>query len=106
MGSGTRLAALDQLADLLAALAADLLVERVAALVTDGDAALAARLRDRHRAPRRRGSIRAVPLLGRSLLALLDELADLVPALAADLLVERRAALGLDRLAALLADLL
>src|SRR5512138_1905370 len=44
-------------------------------------------------------------LLG-SLLPLLDQLADLVPTLAADLLVERRAALGLDGLAALLADLL
>src|SRR5512138_3462476 len=44
-------------------------------------------------------------LLG-SLLPLLDQLADLVPTLAADLLVEGRAALGLDGLAALLADLL
>src|SRR6516225_9997876 len=39
-------------------------------------------------------------------LPLLDELTDLVAALAADLLVEGRPPLGLDRLAALLANLL
>src|SRR5919198_5738030 len=42
---------------------------------------------------------RARLLLWGALLTLLDELADLVPALAADLLVERRAPLRLDRLA-------
>src|SRR5215208_1170012 len=57
---------------------------------------------------------RLLPVMGRSafagvrhsLLPLLDQLADLVSALAADLLVERGAALGLDGLAALLPDLL
>src|SRR5689334_797357 len=44
--------------------------------------------------------------LAGGLLALFDQLADLVAALLADLLVEGSAALGLDRVAALLADLL
>src|SRR6266498_2770792 len=142
-GSAAALAALDQLPDLLTALAADLLVERVAALVPDGDAALAARLRHGHaatpllgllalraralllavrhvpplscappRATAPLSSFAAVVVAGARLslrsarLALLDELADLVPALAADLLVEGRAPLRLDGLAALLPDLL
>src|SRR6266498_4220708 len=130
-GSAAALAALDQLPDLLAALAADLLVERVAALVPDRDAALATCLRHGHAAAPLLGLIalrvrplllvrhvsplscappRACPstlaaLVARPFLAaclpLLDELADLVAALAADLLVEGRALLGLGGLAAL-----
>src|SRR5512146_914629 len=60
-----RLAALDQLADLLPSLASDFLVERVAALVTYGDTALAACFRDRHRpAWCCRASVRAIPPRG------------------------------------------
>src|SRR6266496_3693569 len=59
--SGAGLATLDELADLLPALPADLLVERVTALVTDGDASLAPGLGDGHRLPLRRRAVGAVP---------------------------------------------
>src|SRR5512142_1277047 len=51
-------------------------------------------------------TLRCAGLLLGALLPLLDQLADLVPALPADLLVEGRAPLRLDGLSALLADLL
>src|SRR5262249_41507256 len=116
----------------LAAFAADLLVEPDAPLVADALAALPAGLGDRHPALSVAASLdhaispaalllrrlvrhhfatrRRRPVflfrLGRRLLAFLDQRADPVPALLADLLVERRPAFGLHRLAALLADLL
>src|SRR6266498_778563 len=81
----SRLPLLDELADLVAALAPDLLVERRTALGLDRLAALLADLLVEARAP--------LGLHG-------------VAALLADLLVELPAPLGLDGLAALLADLL
>src|SRR5919108_371716 len=51
-------------------------------------------------------AVRLLVVLSNPLLALLDELPDLLAALATDLLVERGAALRLHRVAALLADLL